>query len=63
MVTTATPFVNGWDIVSTLGEGAFAEVKLLMNQESRELVACKIVDITSTKALDEAKKEVVHFIY
>uniref|UniRef100_A0A2P2HZS5 non-specific serine/threonine protein kinase n=1 Tax=Hirondellea gigas TaxID=1518452 RepID=A0A2P2HZS5_9CRUS len=46
MVDPAAPeFVEGWSMVQTLGEGAFGEVKLLINRESGEAVALKMVDL------------------
>ncbi|XP_046388652.1 serine/threonine-protein kinase grp isoform X2 [Ischnura elegans] len=38
-------FVEGWTIAQTLGEGAFGEVKLLINRHTGEAVAMKIVDL------------------
>lgn len=38
-------FVEGWDFIQTLGEGAYGEVKLAINTESGEMVAVKIIDI------------------
>ncbi|CAH1263829.1 CHEK1 [Branchiostoma lanceolatum] len=39
-----TPFVDGWDFVQTLGEGAYGEVKLAVNRVTEEAVAVKILD-------------------
>lgn len=38
-------FVEGWRIVHTLGEGAYGEVKLLLNQSSGGAVAMKVIDL------------------
>ncbi|KAG8227277.1 hypothetical protein J437_LFUL012191 [Ladona fulva] len=38
-------FVEGWTIAQTLGEGAFGEVKLLINRHYGEAVAMKVVDL------------------
>ncbi|KAL4136060.1 hypothetical protein QTP88_007628 [Uroleucon formosanum] len=53
-----TPFVEGWNIVQTLGEGSFGEVKLLMNQNNHCFVAMKTIDLQSySDALATVKKE------
>ncbi|CAI6358104.1 unnamed protein product [Macrosiphum euphorbiae] len=53
-----TPFVEGWNIVQTLGEGTFGEVKLLMNQNNHSFVAMKTIDLQNySDALDAVKKE------
>nr|CAD7445151.1 unnamed protein product [Timema bartmani] len=38
-------FVDGWTLAQTLGEGAFGEVKLLLNHTTGEAVAMKIVNL------------------
>lgn len=38
-------FVEGWSIVQTLGEGAYGEVKLLVNKVEGNAVAMKIIDL------------------
>nr|CAD7412739.1 unnamed protein product [Timema poppensis] len=38
-------FVDGWTLAQTLGEGAFGEVKLLLNQTTGEAIAMKIVNL------------------
>ena len=38
-------FIEGWDIMQVLGEGTFAEVKLLVNRETGEACAMKEVDL------------------
>ncbi|XP_067113404.1 serine/threonine-protein kinase Chk1 [Osmerus mordax] len=55
----AVPFVQDWDLVQTLGEGAYGEVKLLVNKHTEEAVAVKVIDTTQGKeCLDNVKKEV-----
>lgn len=61
MAHESVPFVDGWDFVQTLGEGAYGEVKLAINSESDEAVAVKIIDlkrITDASTLDLIRKEV-----
>lgn len=53
------PFVEGWDFVETLGEGAYGEVRLAVNRKTQEAVAVKIVNgdkLAGNK--DSLKKEV-----
>ncbi|XP_065055969.1 serine/threonine-protein kinase Chk1-like isoform X1 [Rhopilema esculentum] len=53
------PFVEGWDFVETLGEGAYGEVRLAVNRTTQEAIAVKIVN--SDKLVgnqDSLKKEV-----
>lgn len=53
------PFVEGWDFVETLGEGAYGEVRLAVNRSTQEAIAVKIVN--SDKLVgnqDNLKKEV-----
>jgi len=38
-------FIEGWDLMQILGEGSFAEVKLLVNRETGEACAMKEVDL------------------
>ncbi|EDO30712.1 predicted protein [Nematostella vectensis] len=45
-----TPFVEGWDFIETLGEGAYGEVKLAVNRETQEAIAVKIINIERVKA-------------
>ncbi|XP_011860759.1 PREDICTED: serine/threonine-protein kinase grp-like isoform X2 [Vollenhovia emeryi] len=40
-----TEFVDGWFLGHTLGEGAYGEVKLVVNKSTGEAVAMKMVDI------------------
>ncbi|CAB1433091.1 unnamed protein product [Pleuronectes platessa] len=60
----AVPFVQDWDLVQTLGEGAYGEVKLLVNRQTEEAVAVKVIDTSQAKECAEnVKKEVcVHKI-
>ncbi|KAI9542419.1 Serine/threonine-protein kinase Chk1 [Dissostichus eleginoides] len=55
----AVPFVQDWDLVQTLGEGAYGEVRLLVNRQTEEAVAVKVIDISQAKECAEnVKKEV-----
>uniref|UniRef100_A0A8C9YF30 Serine/threonine-protein kinase CHK1 n=1 Tax=Sander lucioperca TaxID=283035 RepID=A0A8C9YF30_SANLU len=55
----AVPFVQDWDLVQTLGEGAYGEVKLLVNRQTEEAVAVKVIDTSQAKECAEnVKKEV-----
>ncbi|XP_071569597.1 serine/threonine-protein kinase grp isoform X1 [Temnothorax nylanderi] len=40
-----TEFVDGWFLGHTLGEGAYGEVKLVVNKSTGEAVAMKMVDV------------------
>lgn len=52
-------FVEGWTLAQTLGEGAYGEVKLLLNRQSGEAVAMKMVDLKKhPDAESSVKKEV-----
>uniref|UniRef100_T1H3N1 non-specific serine/threonine protein kinase n=1 Tax=Megaselia scalaris TaxID=36166 RepID=T1H3N1_MEGSC len=52
-------FVDGWTLAQTLGEGAYGEVKLLINRETGEAVAMKMVDLKKhPDAVLSIKKEV-----
>lgn len=42
---TSMEFVDGWTLAQTLGEGAYGEVKLLINRSSGEAVAMKVIDL------------------
>ncbi|KAI0216718.1 Serine/threonine-protein kinase Chk1 [Lamellibrachia satsuma] len=54
-----TPFVEGWDFVQTLGEGAYGEVKLAVNRDTQQAVAVKIIDVQRLADVEKAvKKEV-----
>ncbi|XP_067009883.2 serine/threonine-protein kinase grp isoform X2 [Anabrus simplex] len=52
-------FVDGWTIAQTLGEGAYGEVKLLLNHTTNEAVAMKIIDFEKhPDAKTNVRKEV-----
>ncbi|XP_076240707.1 serine/threonine-protein kinase grp [Calliopsis andreniformis] len=40
-----TEFVDGWVLAHTLGEGAYGEVKLVINKSLGEVVAMKMIDL------------------
>ncbi|XP_067166122.1 serine/threonine-protein kinase Chk1 [Apteryx mantelli] len=55
----AVPFVQDWDLVQTLGEGAYGEVQLAVNRRTEEAVAVKIVDMRRAADCPEnIKKEI-----
>ncbi|XP_038129833.1 serine/threonine-protein kinase Chk1 [Cyprinodon tularosa] len=55
----AVAFVQDWDVVQTLGEGAYGEVRLLVNRQTEEAVAVKVIDTSQAKECAEnVKKEV-----
>ncbi|XP_077361203.1 serine/threonine-protein kinase Chk1 isoform X2 [Festucalex cinctus] len=55
----AVPFVQDWDIVQTLGEGTYGEVRLLVNRQTEEAVAVKVIDTLQAKECAEnVKKEI-----
>uniref|UniRef100_A0A3Q3BSU0 Serine/threonine-protein kinase CHK1 n=1 Tax=Kryptolebias marmoratus TaxID=37003 RepID=A0A3Q3BSU0_KRYMA len=55
----AVPFVQDWDLVQTLGEGAYGEVRLLVNRQTEEAVAVKVINTSQSKeCADNVKKEV-----
>lgn len=55
----AVPFVQDWDLVQTLGEGAYGEVRLLVNRQTEEAVAVKVIDTSQNKdCAENVKKEV-----
>ncbi|XP_067909917.1 serine/threonine-protein kinase Chk1 [Heterodontus francisci] len=55
----AVPFVEDWDLVQTLGEGAYGEVQLAVNRRTEEAVAVKKVDTTRASDCPEnIKKEI-----
>ncbi|KAK6963384.1 serine/threonine-protein kinase Chk1 [Biomphalaria glabrata] len=52
------PFVEGWEFVQTLGEGAYGEVKLAVCRASMECVAVKIIHLTDSTVEENVKKEI-----
>lgn len=60
--TTSTmkhEFVEGWDLVQVLGEGAYGEVKLLVNRTTQEAVAVKVLNNSNhAEAAENFKKEI-----
>jgi len=53
-------FIEGWDLLQVLGEGTFAEVKLLVNRDTGEACAIKEINIKGedSRAEKTAKKEI-----
>lgn len=52
-------FVEGWNFIQTLGEGAYGEVQLLVNPNTGESVAMKVLDYNhNIDAAENIKKEV-----
>ncbi|XP_015915294.1 serine/threonine-protein kinase Chk1 [Parasteatoda tepidariorum] len=52
-------FVEGWNIVQILGEGAYGEVQLVMNMSTKEVVAVKKLDTRKEAgAANNIQKEV-----
>lgn len=57
--TSNREFVEGWTLAQTLGEGAYGEVKLLINRQTGEAVAMKMVDLKKhPDAVLSVRKEV-----
>ncbi|XP_053125791.1 serine/threonine-protein kinase Chk1 isoform X2 [Hemicordylus capensis] len=55
----AVPFVEDWDLVQTLGEGAYGAVQLAVNRRTEEAVAVKIVNMEhALECPDQIKKEI-----
>ncbi|XP_064029315.1 serine/threonine-protein kinase Chk1 isoform X2 [Pogoniulus pusillus] len=55
----AVPFVEDWDLVQTLGEGAYGEVQLAVNRRTEEAVAVKIVDMKrAAECPENIRKEI-----
>ncbi|XP_046804980.1 serine/threonine-protein kinase grp [Lucilia cuprina] len=56
---TNREFVEGWTLAQTLGEGAYGEVKLLINRQTGEAVAMKMVDLKKhSDAVLSVRKEI-----
>lgn len=52
-------FIEGWDLMQILGEGTFAEVKLLVNRETGEACAMKEIDLgRNPQAAENTRKEI-----
>ena len=52
-------FIEGWDLLQVLGEGAFAEVKLLVNRDTGEACAMKEINMEENpRAVKSAQKEI-----
>ena len=52
-------FIEGWDLLQVLGEGTFAEVKLLVNRDTGEACAMKEINIAENPgAVKAAQKEI-----
>ena len=52
-------FIEGWDLMQILGEGTFAEVKLLVNRDTGEACAMKEVALKNRPDLQESiRKEI-----
>lgn len=59
LATNNREFVEGWTLAQTLGEGAYGEVKLLVNRQTGEAVAMKMVDLKKhPDAVLSVRKEV-----
>ncbi|KAI4461816.1 map/microtubule affinity-regulating kinase [Holotrichia oblita] len=58
MMDNPKEFVEDWNIIQTLGEGAYGEVKLLVHSVTSQAVAMKIVDLKKHRdAADCVKRE------
>ncbi|GFN99360.1 non-specific serine/threonine protein kinase [Plakobranchus ocellatus] len=53
-----TPFVEGWEFVQTLGEGAYGEVKLAVCSATMECVAVKIINVVDASVEEQVRKEI-----
>ncbi|XP_022905274.1 serine/threonine-protein kinase grp-like [Onthophagus taurus] len=51
-------FVENWKMIQTLGEGAFGQVKLLVNQTTQQAVAVKIINLNDKTSKEVIEKEV-----
>uniref|UniRef100_G3MTR9 Serine/threonine-protein kinase CHK1 n=2 Tax=Amblyomma TaxID=6942 RepID=G3MTR9_AMBMU len=56
--TTKHEFVEGWDLTQVLGEGAYGEVKLLVNRATQEAVAVKVLNSDHPEAAENFRKEI-----
>ena len=54
-------FIDGYEIVKTLGRGSFGKVKLGIHPETGKQVAIKILLDISEEALNEVKDEITAF--
>lgn len=53
------PFVEGWNFVATLGEGAFGKVRLAVSTDNLQKVAIKIIDfVTHPECQSVVQKEI-----
>lgn len=52
-------FVSGWHLVDTIGEGRFGEVKLLINKQSKEMVACKVMIVKDESQDKQIRREML----
>ncbi len=55
----ADEFIEGWDVRQILGEGTFAEVKLLLNRTTGEACAMKEIDFTACGSSEVARETVM----
>ncbi|KAK8783693.1 hypothetical protein V5799_009940 [Amblyomma americanum] len=56
--TMKREFVEGWDLTQVLGEGAYGEVKLLVNRTTQEAVAVKVLNSDHPEAAENFRKEI-----
>lgn len=55
----STPFIEGWELVQTLGEGAYGEVKLAVNVDTQEEVAVKFISLDKEASVrEDVRKEI-----
>ena len=50
-------FIEGWDLLQVLGEGTFAEVKLLVNRDTGE--ACAMKEINESTAANKGTLKIM----
>ena len=53
-------FIEGWDLLQVLGEGTFAEVKLLVNRDTGEACAMKEINIKENLIFSFWGLQIVH---